>query len=225
MLNAERKPFACGQDTLISNPEVYEFLGNSFRLLLETLRGEDDIFEEYSQEEDMVTRISKQVQESTLWLSFNEFIANAEDCGSASKVIWTLDSDKCKYPSKKIFCTELKAWQTPGLYVFNDGVFSDSDFKALVNVGMGSKSEDSSKIGKYGLGSLTMYLFTDVPSIISGDYFIIFDPTRKYLPFAHRHKKRQAGLRIRLSQMKERFVDHLVPFVGIGGYTLGTLDF
>ena len=142
-----------------------------------------DIFEEYFQEENMVTRISKQVQESTLWLSFNEFVANAEDCGSASKVIWTLDSEKCKYPSKRIFCPELKAWQTPGLYVYNDGVFSDSDFKALVNVGMGSKSEDSSKIGKYGLGALTMYLFTDVPSIISGDYFIIFDPTRKYLPF------------------------------------------
>ena len=182
-----------------------------------------DIFEEYSQEENMVTRISKQVQESTLWLSFNEFVANAEDSGSASKVIWTLDTEKCKYPSTQIFCPELKAWQTPGLYVYNDGVFSDSDFKALVNVGMGSKSEDTSKIGKYGLGALTMYLFTDVPSIISGEYFIIFDPTRKYLPFGHRHKKRQAGLRIRLSQMKERFIDHLVPFVGIGGYTLGML--
>jgi sacsin len=183
---------------------------------------DDDEFEEYIQEENILTRISKTVKESSLWISLNEFVANAEDCGTASKVTWILDSERSTFPSKRIFCKELKAWQTPALYIYNDGIFSDSDFKALVNIGMGSKSEDTSKIGKYGLGSLTMYLFTDVPSMISGEYFIIFDPTRKHLPFERRHRRRQAGMRLRLSQMKSRFEDHLIPFVGIGGYTLGT---
>ena len=180
-----------------------------------------DIFDEFVQEENIVNRIAKQVKESTLWLSLNEFVANAEDCGSASKVTWILDSTKCRYPLETIFCEELEEWQTPGIYAYNDGVFTDSDFGALVNIGMGSKSEDSSKIGKYGIGSLTMYLFTDLPSIISGEYFIIFDPARKYLPFDRNHRRRQAGLRVRLSQMKSKFVGHLLPFVGIGGYTVG----
>lgn len=189
--------------------------------LLQYLNRSDD-FEEYIQEENIVTRISKTVKESSLWTSLNEFVANAEDCGSASKVTWILDSEKSTFPSKHIFCKELKAWQIPSLYIYNDGVFSDSDFKALVNIGMGSKSEDASKIGKYGLGSLSMYLFTDVPSMISGEYFIIFDPTRKHLPFDSRNRRRQAGMRLPLSQMKSRFADHLIPFVGIGGYNLGT---
>ena len=185
----------------------------------------DGIFEDYVQEENMITRIAKQVQESTLWLSFNEFVANAEDCGTATKVHWILDPETCKYPTKQLFCPELKVWQSPGLYVYNDGVFTDKDFKALVNVGMGSKAGDSTKIGKYGLGALTMYLFTDVPSIISGEYFVIFDPLRKFLPIDRAQRRRKAGLRIRLSQMKELFTDHLVPFVGIGGYNIGIVPF
>lgn len=181
-----------------------------------------DMFEEFTQEESIVKRIAGQVKQSTLWLSLDEFVANAEDCGSASKVTWALDSEQSKYPSKKLFCPELEDWQTPGIYVYNDGVFTDSDFEALVSIGMGSKSEDSSKIGKYGLGSLTMYLFTDVPAIISGEYFVMFDPQRQYLPFDHTRKRRKAGVRVKLSQMKTTYIDHLMPFVGIGGYTLGT---
>jgi sacsin len=181
-----------------------------------------DIFEVFTQEESLVTRIANQVKESTLWLSLNEYVANAEDCNSASKVTWILDSAQSKYPSKKLFCPELEDWQTPGLYVYNDGIFTEADFEALVNVGMGSKSESSSKIGRYGLGSLTMYLFTDVPTIISGEYFVMFDPQRQYLPFNRSRKRRQAGLRLKLSQMKKRWIDHLTPFIGIGGYTIGT---
>lgn len=180
-----------------------------------------DCFDEYAQEESIVKRIESQVKESTLWLSFNEFIANAEDCGSASEVTWVLDSEMSNYPSRHLFCQELQEWQGLSLYTYNDGVFRESDFEALVSIGMGSKSGDSSKIGKHGFGSLTMYLFTDVPSIISGEYFIMFDPSRRYLPFDQSRRRRKAGLRLKLTQMQANFVDHLAPFVGIGGYTIG----
>ena len=182
-----------------------------------------DIFEEYSQEESIVNRISKTIKESSLWSSFNEFVANAEDCGTATKAHWILDSDKSKFPTINLLCEALGEWQTPAVYFYNDGVFTDPDFNALVTVGMGSKSGDSSKIGKYGLGSLTMYLFTDIPSMISGEYFIIFDPTRQYLPIGIGQNRPQAGTRLKLSNMKSNFRDQLFPFVGIGGYTLGTV--
>ena len=180
-----------------------------------------DFFEEYSQEESIVNRISKTIRESSLWSSLNEFVANAEDCGAATKAHWILDSEKSEFPSKKLLCDELEEWQTPALYFYNDGVFTESDFQALVNVGMGSKSDDTSKIGKYGLGSLTMYLFTDIPSMISGEYFIIFDPTRQYLPFRNGQSRRPGGTRLKLALMKLKFCDQLAPFIGIGGYTLG----
>ena len=183
-----------------------------------------DFFEEFCHEEDIVTRISTAIKESSQWASLNEFVANAEDCGTAKKAYWILDLQTSEFPTEDIFCKELVEWQTPALYFYNDGVFTDSDFEALVNVGMGSKSDDSSKIGKYGLGSLSMYLFTDLPSMISGEYFVIFDPTRKYLPYARGGRRRQAGMRLRLSHMRARFCGHLEPFVGIGEYQLGNIN-
>ena len=183
-------------------------------LLLRHLSG-PDLFENYFQIETMVTRIANTLHESCLWMALNEFISNAEDCGSASEVVWILDSDDTIHPAEQLFDDELRAWQTPGLYIFNDGVFSESDFKDLVNVGSGGKAYDPSKIGKYGLGALAMYLFTDVPSMISGEYFIMFDPMRRYLPLEYRSSQRRAGLRIPLTQMALRYKDHLEPFVGI----------
>jgi sacsin len=184
---------------------------------------EPDVFEDYYQEEQMTTRIANTLKEYSLSTSFNEFIANAEDCGSATRVSWYLDAEDTRFPSDNLFSSELSLWQTPGLYVYNDGVFSEDDFKAFINTGAGSKADDSSKIGKYGAGSLTMYHFTDIPSMISGNYFVMFDPSRRYLPL--HQGRRRAGMRIPLEIMKMRHKDHLVPFTGIGGYSTGTLSF
>lgn len=182
-----------------------------------------DIFDEYCHGEQITTRISKALEGYSLSTTFNEFTANAEDCGTATQVSWYLDSEETKYHTEHLFCGELKEWQTRSLFVYNDGVFSNSDFQAFINLGTGTKSTDATKIGKYGLGSLTMYHFTDVPSMISGEYFVILDPSRRYLPL--HGNKRRAGLRIPLEVMAREYVDHLVPFVGIGGYTLGTPSF
>ena len=178
-----------------------------------------DVLDDYCQEELITTRIANTLKEYSLSTSFNEFIANAEDCGSATKVTWCLDSEDSLFPTDSLFSKELSSWQTPSLYVYNDGVFSENDFKAFINTGGGSKADDPTKIGKYGLGSLTMYHFTDIPSLISGEYFVIFDPSRKYLPLSN--GRTRAGLRVPLLMMKAKFKDHLVPFIGIGGYSLG----
>ena len=90
-----------------------------------------DFFEEFSHEENIVTRISQVIKQSSQWASLNEFIANAEDCGSAKKAHWILDFEESKFPSDNIFCEELQEWQTPALYFYNDGVFKDSDFRSV----------------------------------------------------------------------------------------------
>jgi len=35
-------------------------------------------------------------------------------------------------------------------------VFTDEDFKSIIDVGIGSKGQDLTKIGKFGKGALTM---------------------------------------------------------------------
>lgn len=51
-----------------------------------------------------------------------------------------------------------------------------------------------------GLGALSMYHFTEVPTILSNNRFVIFDPTRRYLP---KHKSRiLGGRRIKLNDME-----------------------
>ena len=186
------------------------------------LNGGTDVFEDYFQQESMTTRIRNTLKDYSLSTSFNEFVANAEDCGSATKISWVLDSETTRFPTTDLFSPDLAAWQTPALYVYNDGVFTDADFKAFIQTGAGTKASDSGKIGRYGLGSLTMYHFTDIPSLISGDYFVIFDPERRYLPVDEAGKRR-AGMKIPISLMKASKKGHLIPFVGIGGYTLGII--
>ena len=188
------------------------------------LNGGTDVFEDYFQQESMTTRIRNTLKDYSLSTSFNEFVANAEDCGSATKLSWFLDSETTCFPTRDLCSPDLAAWQTPALYVYNDGVFTDADFKAFIQTGAGTKASDSGKIGRYGLGSLTMYHFTDIPSLISGDYFVIFDPQRRYLPVDEKGKRR-AGMKIPISLMKASKKGHLIPFVGLGGYTLGIIHF
>jgi len=199
----------------------YEILSiDSDLASLKYLNDSNHLFDDYCQEEKVTTRISSLLSHS-LSTSFNEFLANAEDSGSATTVSWFLDPPDAKFPQEQLISEELKDWQIPSLYVFNDGEFADTDFKALIEIGAGTKARDSSKIGKFGLGSLAMYQFTDVPSMISGRYFIIFDPSRKFLPLCG--NKRRAGLRCPLEFIRKQYPDMIRPFIGINDYSLGSI--
>lgn len=37
-------------------------------------------------------------------------------------------------------------------------MFTDDDFRGIINIGVGSKGGSPSKIGKFGKGALTMYV-------------------------------------------------------------------
>ncbi|KAG0278714.1 hypothetical protein BGZ96_002274 [Linnemannia gamsii] len=76
----------------------------------------------------------------------------------------------------------MAAWQGPALLIYNNADFSEKDFNAICRLGVGSKSEDTSKIGRHGLGFNSVYHFTDVPSIVSGPYLGFFDPHMTNLP-------------------------------------------
>src|SRR5918911_714398 len=75
----------------------------------------------------------------------------------------------------------MRAWQGPAILIFNNSKFSESDFTSLMQIRVGGKQGDDTKIGKHGIGFNSCYHFTDVPSFISGSSFAFLDPQEKYL--------------------------------------------
>lgn len=78
-----------------------------------------------------------------------ELLQNAEDAG-ASKVLFQLVEDK--------------------LEVLHDGrLFDEKDVRGICGVGEGTKTEDLTQIGKFGIGFKSVYAYTTTPEIHSGD--------------------------------------------------------
>jgi len=116
--------------------------------------------------EDLTTRVSNVLQSYTKEQAFMEALANAADAG-ATKFGVTLDIKQhpplenqqfISHDMKKLCCQ-------PSLILHNNGVFSSSDWKGICNVGSGSKQGcvgGEPKIGRFGLGALSMFYFTEV---------------------------------------------------------------
>jgi len=78
-----------------------------------------------------------------------ELLQNAEDAG-ASKVLFRLLEEK--------------------LEVFHDGrLFNEKDVRGICGVGEGTKADDLTQIGKFGIGFKSVYAYTETPEIHSGD--------------------------------------------------------
>lgn len=78
-----------------------------------------------------------------------ELLQNAEDAG-ASKILFKLLDDR--------------------LEVSHDGrLFDERDVRGICGVGEGTKAEDLTQIGKFGIGFKSVYAYTSKPEIHSGD--------------------------------------------------------
>ena len=153
--------------------------------------------------EDLTTRISSVLLSYTKEQAFMESLANAADAGATEFGV-TLDvtqhplSDDHQFvsPNLKRLCSQ------PSLILHNNGVFSSSDWKGICSVGNGSKqgsTDGKLKIGRFGLGALSMFYFTEVlltftthehiltspnskaTMILSGSYVLFMDPRKAYL--------------------------------------------
>ncbi|KAI9869669.1 MAG: hypothetical protein M1830_005236 [Pleopsidium flavum] len=174
--------------------------------------------EEFDQREEVTDGIRDTLERYPKESTFHEYLANADDCGNASEVNWLLD--ETTYPGHSLITPELARYQGPSLLVHNDGVFREKDFEGLKHVGRGSKRDDATTIGKFGRGSQTMYHWTDVPMILSGEFLLILDPQQLHLPMNYRIGRRKAGVKIKLSRLRRDCQDQLAPFNGLWGYAL-----
>ena len=80
----------------------------------------DDNDDEYTPREQLATTISDALGRYSIRSTFNEFLANAEDC-NATKISWILDPCSLgRHGSGQTFSKELRALQGPALFVHND---------------------------------------------------------------------------------------------------------
>lgn len=111
-----------------------------------------------------------------------ELIQNADDAG-ARRVCLTLD--KRSHSAVRVADPNLAAFQGPALLVYNDAVFTKSDFQSIQRIGDSLKraeEEAKSKIGRFGIGFNAVYHWTDLPSFVSLNYLVMLDPQARFLP-------------------------------------------
>ena len=109
---------------------------------------------------------------------FKELIQNADDAG-ATEVKFLIDWRQ--HDVDQLFNKEMRHWQGPALYAYNNSVFSPADFENIRQVEASTKLKDPTKIGRFGLGFCCVYQLTDVPSFLSASKLVVFDPHMHFL--------------------------------------------
>ena len=92
---------------------------------------------------------------------FTEFIANASDAGATR---FSILIDHHEASTECLLSKDLAKFQNASLVVHNDGTFSQSDFRGMLETGVGGKRGRTGVIGHFGLGALSMFHFTEVRS-------------------------------------------------------------
>ncbi|KAK7087749.1 sacsin-like [Littorina saxatilis] len=174
---------------------------------------------EYGQHEDLINRLHGIVKDSyTDGFSVpKELVQNADDA-RATKVCFLLDERENQNARTNLIDEGMAGLQGPAIWAYNDGVFSETDFENIVKLGAGTKKDDASKVGRFGLGFNAVYNLTDVPCFISKDKMAMFDPQCKYLG-------KGAGLKLDFTKpinkdLLTRMPNQFLPFQNVFGCSL-----
>ncbi|KAL3881101.1 hypothetical protein ACJMK2_027563 [Sinanodonta woodiana] len=192
--------------------------------LSQNLVSDAEGFEEWGQEEPLTRRIHNLLDEGyTDGFSFpKEIIQNADDA-CATEVCFLYDERENHDAMKRLLDVGMAECQGPALWAYNNAEFSPEDLKNLTQLSGATKANDTTKIGKFGLGFCSVYNLTDVPSLVTGYDIVIFDPHKTHLGKALPGPR--PGLRINLASQKNRKLlqrlDHqFKPYQNIFGCTL-----
>ena len=188
-------------------------------LISRIVKCEDDFcISAFGQHEVLTDRLRGLLTEYTDGFAiFKELLQNADDAGAHDVVFIYDERSNSKY-RKCLFNENLKHCQGPALWAYNDATFTDADFQNITRLGSASKSRDKQKIGKFGLGFNSVYNMTDVPSIVSREFFVVFDPQMKYLDKLG--NQNSPGIKLDVTRnisMINRFSDQFHPYKNVLG--------
>ncbi|CAG8531695.1 10201_t:CDS:10, partial [Scutellospora calospora] len=196
-----------------------------------------NVIEVYEQHEQLAVRIRNIINDYSLGSIFNEFLQNADDAG-ARKICFIIDERDYRKSNKfsifnllnnkntekqsSLLSDEMNQWQGPALWIYNDSEFTPHDFNSIIKLGMGGKKDDRTKIGRFGVGFNCVYHLTDVPSFVSGEHIVFFDPLEKCLPKTGNPPRSRRGIKFNFIEknFKKRFEDQAFPYAAIFGCEL-----
>ncbi|KAH3799742.1 hypothetical protein DPMN_153356 [Dreissena polymorpha] len=176
----------------------------------------------FGQSEKLTTRLNNLLKEyprdETI---MKELIQNADD--ACAREIHFIKYYENKRVGKSL---EHGNGLQPALCVYNDSCFSENDFEGIQNLGIGSKTNDPSKTGKFGVGFNAVYHITDTPSFLTkgpglGEHghVCMFDPLFKHITDI---SDGQPGIRYNVDDLKDDFPDTTIGFPPMPG-TRGTM--
>ena len=68
--------------------------------------------------------------------------------------------DKTEHSSDGLCSAELREFQGPALYAYNDAIFKEEDWKSIQEPEQSGKVDDVMKVGRFGLGFISVYHLT-----------------------------------------------------------------
>ena len=183
-------------------------------LNIQKLNPESLEFESFGQREPLTLRISNILKNYKDGFAVpKELIQNADDAG-ASDFKFLFDCRENRESVTSLFDPGMEECQGPALWAYNNAEFTDEDFKNIIRLGSGSKEMKNDKVGRFGLGFNAVYNLTDVPSFVSGNHLVVFDPHAKYLGECITNNN--PGIRVKMSKDRvATFKDQFKPYEGL----------
>ncbi|XP_032241647.1 sacsin isoform X1 [Nematostella vectensis] len=176
-------------------------------------------FEQSEPREPVNIRLRNILREYKDGLSvLKELIQNAEEAG-ANEVKFLVDWRE--NPHQRVLSKGMSEAQGPALWVYNDAVFTDKDFENIKMLAS-TTTTGSAKRGRPGIGFCSVFNITDIPSFISREFIVMFDPQTTYLGNVIKDKTRP-GIRLNLkenSRAVAAFSDQFSPYNKIFGCSI-----
>ncbi|KAF7311318.1 hypothetical protein MKEN_01033500 [Mycena kentingensis (nom. inval.)] len=195
-------------------------LGMQFASSLEL--GDDEEEDDMQMGEDFTKRVEGVLKEHDIQYALNEFLANAVDAHANT---FSIIVDERVFDSEKVLAPKLAELQRrPSLFFHNDSTFSAEDLAGLRSVGQGGKRLNPDSIGRYGLGALGLFHFTDVVFLVTATYFLVLDPSGTYLP-PRRGGKPRTSLLWTIERVARRYPDQLAAFEGVCDFSAGSISY
>ena len=178
---------------------------------------EEFCFEQHGQSEPLTTRLNRILKEYKDTSVIQELLQNADDAGATEVAVYY---DTREHDSHNLLFPGMINSYGPALLFYNNAEFTEEDFESITKIAGETKLNKPLKIGKFGIGFCSVYHITDVPSFISGENFIVFDPTLQCL---QKEIKSEYSPGIKINFHKHRLLknksNQLVPYTGVHDFS------
>ena len=195
-------------------------------LMSRMLHAEELEITSFGQGEPLTSTLRRMLEDYTDGLAIpKELVQNADDAG-ATEVRFLYDERTHNDAKKYLFDEGMRECQGPALWCYSNSMFTDSDLDNIIRLGSAAKKMDATKIGRFGLGFNVVYNLTDVPSFVTGNVVVFFDPHTTHLGHSI-HDKSKPGIKIDLRRNKTllRKLSHqFQPYKGVFGCDLDAVS-